>query len=164
MPRHWNRKGQKYIPEVDILLRDANPTRSEIEDEPDPTKREARQRECERARDELMRMYRDWQRGTSPIDFRVRLFCENWIAKNGGRLPQPLNTGRPPNEHHRLLIAVHVEEAIEAHGGKRGSVESALREVAERDRVSYDHVRDVYYDRDPEWRNIVAVELACRKA
>jgi hypothetical protein len=58
---------------------------------------------------------------------------------------------------------MHVEEAIEVHGGKRGSVEVALLEVAKRDGVSYDHVRDIHYDRDPEWRRIVAVELDRRK-
>jgi hypothetical protein len=59
---------------------------------------------------------------------------------------------------------VHVEEAIEASGGKRGSVKAALREVAKRDGVSYDHVRDIHYDPDAEWRRIVAVELDRRKA
>jgi hypothetical protein len=165
MPRHWHRKSQKYVPEIEILLRNANPTRSEIEGELDRKKREARQRERDIARDELMRMYRDWNSGTSSIlDFRVRLFCERLIAENEGRIPPPLNTGRPPDKHRRLLIAVHVKEAIEASGGKRGSVKAALSEVARRDGVSYDQVRDIHYDPDPDWRGIVAVELSRRKA
>ena len=164
MPRRWNRKGQKYIPEIEILLRNASPTWLEIEGELDPIKRRVHERERDIARDELMRMYRDWLRGVSPIDFRVRVSCERWIAKNGSHLPRPLNTGRPPDKHRRLLIAVHVKEAIEASGGKRGSVEAALLEVARREGVSYDYVRDIHYDRDPECRRIVAVELARRQA
>jgi hypothetical protein len=58
---------------------------------------------------------------------------------------------------------VHVQEAIEARGRKRGSVEEALREVAERDGVSYDHVKDIYNDPDPDWRYTVAVELSRRR-
>jgi hypothetical protein len=164
MPRRLKRKGQKETPGIETFMRDGNPTWFEIEGEPDPAKREARQHACRLARDELLRVYREWKRGTlPPLDFRVRFFCEQWIAENDGRLPSPLNTGRPADEHHRLLIAVHVKEAIEARGGKRGSVEAALREVAERHRLSYDQVRDIHYDRDPEWRHVVAVELVRRK-
>jgi hypothetical protein len=119
MPRRWKRKRPKIISPIDILLRNANPLRSEIEDEPDPRKREERQRECDIARDELMRMYRNWLRGASHIDFQVRVFCEQQIVKNGGHMPPPLNTGRPPDKDRRLLIAVHVQEAIKASGGKR---------------------------------------------
>jgi hypothetical protein len=164
MPRRWKRKGQKYIPEIAILLRNAMPTCLEIKGEPDPTKREACRHECEIARDELLRMYRARERGDLPtLDFQVRNCCEQWIAQNGGRIPPPLNTGRPPDKHRRLLIAVHVKEAIGASGGKWGSVEAALQKVAGRERLSYDQVRDIHYDPDPEWRRAVAIELSWRK-
>jgi hypothetical protein len=53
-----------------------------------------------------------------------------------------------------------VQEAIDARGKKRGSVEEALNEVAERARVSYDRLREIYYDSD---RLAVEVELDRRK-
>jgi len=166
MPRRWKRKSQKYLPEIEILLRDAIPTWFEIEGEFDSKKREMRGRESEIAKDELVRIYRDARkRGVlNKLDFRLRLFCERLMAQDDDRLPPPLNTGRPSDEHRRLLIALHVKEAIEARGSRRGSVEAAVREVAARDGLSYDQVRDIYYDRDPEWRHVVAVEFARRKA
>jgi hypothetical protein len=113
------------------------------------------------ATDKLLKLCRDAEKqGTvDQLDPAVRIFCDTQKARNAGRLPKSKG-GRPTDEHHRLLIAVHVQEAIEARSGRRGSVEEALREVAERDGVSYDHVRDIYYDPDPEWRDTVAKELA----
>jgi hypothetical protein len=161
MPRRWKRKGQKYFPEIDILLRDAVPTWTEIEGEPDGLKRRKRRRECDGARDDLVRLYRDAQkRGTlHNLDIRIRHSCEQLADQNGGQLPRALNTGRPADEHRRLLIAVHVRESIEARGGKRGSVIAALDEVAKRHALSFDQVRDIYYDPNPEWRRTVEVEL-----
>ena len=45
------------------------------------------------------------------------------------------------------MIAVHLKEAIERHGGpeKRGSKEKAFKEIAKCDGASYDHVKDIYY-------------------
>ena len=61
------------------------------------------------------------------------------------------------------MIAVHVEEEIEAGGRKWGSVEEALKEVAKRDGAAERYVRNIYNDRDPEWRCTVDAELARRK-
>jgi hypothetical protein len=84
------------------------------------------------------------------------------MERNHGRLPDPKG-GRPTDEHRRLLIAAHVREAIASHSGKWGSVELALKQVAKDDGVSYEYVREIHYDRDPEWRRVVDVELAWRK-
>src|SRR5262249_18828983 len=144
---------------------DANPTWSEIEGEPDLEKREARKRECKIAIDELVKIYREHEkRGTlHTLDIRVRLICGQLKTRNAGQFPPPLNTGKPPDLHHRLLFAVHVREEIEALGGKHGAVKAALEAVAKRENVSFEHLRDIHYDRDREWRNIVAAELGRRK-
>jgi hypothetical protein len=158
------RKGAEYRPEIAVLLRDAQATDDEIKREPDAGRRRERRRERDFARDRLLKLCRDAEkRGTfDQLDPMLRLYCRMQKERNAGVLPKPKG-GRPTSEHHRLLIAVHVHEAIEARGGTRGSVELALREVAQRYGAAYDHVRDIYYDRDPEWRRAVAAELARRR-
>jgi hypothetical protein len=178
MPRR--RKGtENYTPSIDVLLRDAMPTYREIAGEPDLRKRREKERARDFAIDCLAKMYRDAQkrrpRGrprkvpevaerkqTGQLDPRVRIFCEQLKDHNHGRLPRPKG-GRPTAEHRRLLIAVRLHEAIEARGRKRGAVKEALSEVAECYGLSYDHVWDIYRDRDPEWLDTVAVELARRE-
>jgi hypothetical protein len=97
------------------------------------------------------------------LDPAVRFACELLKDKNGGRPPKAKG-GRPTDEHRRFLIAVTVQGLIEADPKKRGSVERALQKTSERLGVSYDHVRDIHYDRNPEWRRAVALELARREA
>jgi hypothetical protein len=147
-----------------VLLRDAQPTFNEIEGEPDVRKRRERERARDFAIGKLLKMHRDAEKQGSlnQLDLQVRMFCDAHKARNAGVLPKSKG-GRPLDEHRRLSIAVHVHEAIEARGRKRGSVEEALREVAERDCVSYDHVRDIYHDPDPEWQSTVAAELSRRR-
>jgi hypothetical protein len=147
-----------------MLLRDAEPLYSEIEGEPDDAKR----RECERRRDfargELFKIYRDAEKrgAVQALPIEVQMFCEQEKARNGGILPKSRG-GRPTKEHERLLVAVHVLEAIAALGKQRGRVEIALRETADRFGLTYDHVRDIHYDRDPKWQRIVSVEMAWRQ-
>jgi hypothetical protein len=164
MPRRP--KGEKYAPpEIPTLLRDAQPTWREIEGERDASKRRERKRAQNIATDALVTMYRNIGDVVTLLDIfdpRIRIFCEDLKAHNGGRVPRPKG-GRPPNENKRLRIAASVREAIEAGGKRRGSVDAALEKAADRFHVSYDTVRDIYYDRDPEWRRIVGVELARRK-
>jgi hypothetical protein len=150
------RKGIDYCPPIPVLLRDANPTRAEISGDPEA---------CERrdlARGRLAKMYREAEkrRGIDRLDFDVRMFCEQ-LKREQGCLPK-LKGGRPTAEHRRLLTRVRVEEAIKRRGEKRGSVKAAIEEVAERYGVSYDHVSDIYKDRDPDFR-AVAVELDLRR-
>jgi hypothetical protein len=158
------RKGTKYTRELPVLLRDAQPTWREIDGEPNAHRRRERIRSRDTAIDALTKMYRDAQKrgATARLDVRVRNFCEGLKSRNRGRLPKSKG-GRPTGEHRRLLLAIKVHEAIEARGNRRGSVESALSEVASRLGVSYDHLRDIHYDRDPKWRRAVKAELARRK-
>jgi hypothetical protein len=158
------RKGTKYTRELPLLLRDAQPTWREIEGEPNAQRRRERIRARDLAYGELIKIYRDAERcgAVCRLDIRVRSFCEAVMARNRGRLPTPKG-GRPADQHRRLLLAVKIHEEIRARGKKWGSVESALNDVAARLGVSYDHLRDIYYDPDPEWRAAVEVELAHRK-
>ena len=152
------------LPEISVLLRHAQPLHKEIEGETDSRARRERERARDFARDCLFKMYRYAEkRGKlGDLDIRVRFFCEQLRLHNDGILPRAKG-GRPVSDHRRLLIAVHVHQEIEALGRKKGSVEKALKHVAEDDGVSYEYVREIHYDRDPEWRRIVAVELARRK-
>jgi len=101
------------------------------------------------------------RRSLHRLDPRVRNFCEDLKASNSGHLPKPKG-GRPfgDRDNKRFWLAIKVHEAIEARGKKRGSVEEALNEVAERERVSYDRLREIYYDSDPQ---AVKIELDRRK-
>lgn len=161
MPRR--RKGADYCPEIYTLLRDAQP-RAEIGDKCDTRTPRERERARELAIGRLVKIYREAEnRGRiDELDFCVHMFCEELKKRNQGQLPKAKG-GRPTAEQRRLLIAVHLEEAIERRGKLRGSVKAALEEVAASDGVSYDHVSDIYKDRGPEFRRTVAVELVLRR-
>jgi hypothetical protein len=161
--------------ELPVLLRDAQPTWHEIAGKPNQRKRRERERARVSALEVLMRMYREAEeRGAlGQLDPRIRNCIEGEKARNGGRLPKPKG-GKPlgHRDNKRFLLAVQVQEAIEARGEKRGSVAEALEEVAERegrneegpsDRDLNDRLREIHYDRDPEWRRDVKLELARRK-
>jgi hypothetical protein len=158
---------ERYIPEISTLLRDAEPTWAEIEGEQDPRKRRDRERARDVANDELLSMYRDAEKrdALDQLDYRVRVHCEQLRERNGGKLPTRKG-GRPFNEHQRLLIAVAVREAISAQTSKRKNVARAIRDVFERYRarfnISIETIRDLHYDRDPEWQRTVAAEMAFR--
>jgi hypothetical protein len=124
-------------------------------------------------------MYRDAEkrRQLDRLDPLVRLFCEELKRRNLGELPKAKG-GRPANQNRRLLIAVRVREAIAEFGGKRGSVDRALRAVANQERKAaklrragilrddyYEYVKEIHYDydRDPELRSDVDVEIDRRK-
>jgi hypothetical protein len=142
--------------ELSVLLRDAQPTPCEIDAEA-----EARARS---AREALMRMHRDAEKRGSRLDQRVRNFIEGVKARNDGRLPKPKG-GRPfgDRDHDRFLLAIKVQEAIEARGEKRGSIAGALKEIAEPEDIDYDRLREIHYDPDPGWRRDVKLEVARRK-
>lgn len=163
MPRR--RKGIVYCPEISVLLRDAQPTQAEMK-ETDALKRRAQAVDC------LTKIYRDTKklRQLSQVDrARVRIFCALLKDRNRGSLPKPKKAkgGRPTSEHRRVLIAAHVQEAIERNGQKHGSKEKAFKEVAESDGASYDHVKDIYYrafgeNYNPDFREAVDLKLAKR--
>jgi hypothetical protein len=110
-----------------------------------------------------MKMYLDADKhGTMyRLDITVRNLCEGLKARNRGRLPKPKG-GRPTDARGRLLIAIEVQEAIDAYGKKRGSLEQALKDVSERRKIGYDYVREVYYGPDRKWRLAIKAELALR--
>lgn len=148
------------MPAIEVLLRDAQPTRSEILGDP-----EARQRR-DLAIDGLVKMYNDAKRARKikKLDYRVGMFCEELKKRNHGRLPKAKG-GRPSAEHRAVLIAMRVHEAIKRGGGKWGGKEKAYKDVAERHGASYDHVKDIYQrafgkHHDPDFRQ--AVDLALR--
>lgn len=174
------RKGADYLPFVPLLMRDAITTDVEIEHEPDPCKR----RKLKRTRDEAIArlMKLSW-------DPHVRVFLDHLRDHYGDDLPKAKG-GRPANEHRRLLIAVHVREAIERRGGKHGDIEAAIKEIAERDELfderkrqrpsgrkgrqvsepqpsepatRYDYIKEILKDTDPDWHRAVAVELKLRR-
>ena len=157
------RRGTKYDFEVATLLRDAEPTWAEIEGQPNRRKRVENERARDHAIDELVLMYRDAaKRGAlARLDPRVAIFCERLKDRNAGRLPRPKG-GRPTDPHRRLLIEMTVIEAIEAEGRKRGAVERAMRQAAERFGIKYRRVREIHYDRDPDWKRDVRVSWALR--
>jgi hypothetical protein len=158
------RKGEKYVPEINSLLRDMLPTRQEIKGERHPQRRRANKRAQDKAVDELVTIYRDHEaRGKlSELDPRVQMVCEDLKRKNGGKLPRRKG-GRPADLHRRLLIAIGVRESVESRTGTQKAVEQALAEVATKFNITPRTVRDIYYDRKPEWRKLLCAEIARRR-
>jgi hypothetical protein len=148
---------------ISLLLADAQLTNAAIEREPDPRNRRALERARDFAFDCLTKMYRDAEkRGElARLDSRVYLFCKLQMDRHGGCLPKPKG-GRPTKEYDRFWIAIHLLEAIEGGGEKRGCVDAAIKEVAERHHTTYRYVRNIFYDPDPKWRRAVLLELAQR--
>jgi hypothetical protein len=156
------RKGEKYIPEIAVLLRDAQPTLREIEGEPDLRKRQNNIRNRDIAVDELVTIFRDHEKQDrlDELPAEVQIRCKKWKQQNGGRLPRRKG-GRPTDEQKKIWIAVSVAEALRAQTGKRKSVTQAVRHVHEtlifngkRRTVPVPTIRDYYYDPDSEWRRV----------
>jgi hypothetical protein len=161
------RKGEKYVPEIAILLRDAQPTWREREGEPDPKKWKENKRKEEDATDQLITIYCDHeeQGWLDELDLQVRFFCEQLKSWNGGKLPRRIG-GRPDGSHRRLLIAMSVREAIaqKKAAGTRGAVEQAFKDVAVKFNITPRSVQDIYYDRDPEWMDDLNASIALRSS
>jgi len=152
------RKGTEHRSELAILLRDALPLTHELE-QPNPDRRHEVLRRFDIARDVLIGMYQEANRSGSmqQLDAGVRMICEEWMRQNGGKLPSRKG-GRPKDEHARLLIWLHVHDAIQGGMG----VVNAIRAVAAELPRTYEHVRDIWYDDDPEWRKWTELTLAMR--
>jgi hypothetical protein len=151
----------QHRPALEVVLRDAQPTGRELENDPDAQERQAR------AMERLSSDYRAAKtRGTlHKLDPRIRNLCERYEAEFG-HLPKSKG-GRPPNAHRRLLIAFTLDEEIKARGPGWGNLESALWAVVARLGVDYDEVKDIHYDivrgRDPELVRDIEIERAHRK-
>jgi hypothetical protein len=159
------RKGEKHVPEIPILLRDAQPTWQEIDGELDQKKRRENERKRDGAIDELITIYREFEeRGrVRELDPHIRLFCEQLKRRNGGKLPKRVG-GRQTDMHRRLRIAMSVRDAITKKEavGARGAVQQALKEVATKFNIAPRSVRDIYYDQDPQWLYELKAEIARR--
>jgi hypothetical protein len=164
MPRRRDPKTR----ELSVLLRDAKPTWHEIEGEPS-----ARKRSRDSAINELIKigqtgMHRGEKLGALDL-CRIRNFC-NDLGRNRKIRMRGLpkrNGGRPKESPARLRLAVAIWEAIETNRKKpeneREKASSVLEKVAHRLHKKLSYVREVYYDRDPEWRPAVEAELFFNK-
>jgi hypothetical protein len=128
---------------LQVLLRDAQPTRREIDDEPDGHKRRERERARDTAIDVLIRIVRTKRFQGKTLgaleQLRVNNFIRELMARNGGRLPKP--KGGRPQEHPRRLRIV-----AEVLGEDTESTDAALLKVAARLGMSYAYVKECYYD------------------
>ena len=87
----------QILPDISVLLRDAQPIHAEIAGEPDPRKRRERERARRLATDYLVKIYNDAKkaRRIQELDFDVRMFCEDLKKRNRGRLPNQRGGGLP---------------------------------------------------------------------
>jgi hypothetical protein len=159
-----------------ITVREAMVTGLEIRGEADPGERRKNELARDRARAELMRMYRKARDGgrlheLDRLDPRVRRFCEDLIAHDPAAAAKAnkRRIGAPARTGDRMEIAVAVELEIEALGGGRGAIAKALGHVAQRYRIAERYrptreaVRKIHEDRDPEWRLALRAGVAIRK-
>ena len=156
------RKGRAYVPELSILLRDAAPLTSELEGSDLALVKEAGRRR-DIARDILFGRYRDAAAaGTlDQLNAGVRSLCEEMKRSNAGHLPKRKG-GRPGDQDFRLTVWLRAHDAIK---GGSGAVK-ALREVAASlsPPRTYEHVRDIWYDRTAAWTRLTTATLAERQA
>jgi len=152
-------RGHRDVPILAVLLRDAQPRWVEIEGESDARKREERHRAFDIARDELVRFYSEAETDgrLAELDPRIRALCEEWMAENGGLLPRRKG-GAPRDEHFRMMLHMAVRHRIAT--GTSRTADHALHTVAEQAGRSYELVRAIFYDPDPEWQRAAAAEWA----
>ncbi len=157
-------RGNRYIPSLPFLLRDAQPTYWELEGEPDARRRKENERRRDVARDELLRRYVEAEAASQldELPRSIRELVEDWRRENGGELPRRKG-GAPADPHWRMSIHLAAKQAVDSgvHEG-RGAIAS-LEALADEACLSYESVRGVYYDKDPEWRRAVKAEIARRE-
>jgi hypothetical protein len=159
------RKSPHYVAEIATLIRAAQPTYAEIEGEPDLDKRQKRQRECDRATDELIGISRNrrlFGQLSRADQLQIQWFI-NGLKRSRREFPTRKG-GRPPDQHRRLLIAVKMAELI-----KRGAtVADASKLVCGWHNAYFNgslepkSVEAIYYDKDSEWQRLLHVELSRR--
>jgi hypothetical protein len=176
-----------------MLLRYARPTGRELEGRPnllvlrdgavdavDP--RKAREATLQRnlAIHQLTVVWRDakkaGQLGRLPAD--VRFFVEGLIRENGGKLPKP-RIGRPRDRYHslrRILIYLKLQGELTARKPPPRKLQATLKDIAKNlnitseetgrgtiRAVSYEEIREIYYDRSPEFQDAVKATIAMRE-
>jgi hypothetical protein len=152
-------RGNREVFDLATLLRDAQPTRREIADEADPRRRKERQRAYELARDALVRMYLEAEAEgrLAQLDPAVRDICHQWKEVGGGKLQRPKG-GALADEHWRMMLHMAVRQRLE--GTAPQKVTGAIRRVAEESGRSYEAVRTIWYDPDPEWQRAANADWA----
>jgi hypothetical protein len=95
----------------------------------------------------------------------ARFFVERLIRMNGGKLPKlRLPPGRPRDRRNKALVVyLAVLKELDALGPGHGNKTKAIEAVARCYRKSPEDVRDIFYNRHPEWRETVRLELALRQ-
>jgi hypothetical protein len=155
-------RGSVYVPTLSFLLSDAQPTWRALEGEPDPRTRRRRERQRDEARDELIRIYTEAE-STGALETlapSIKELCERWATENEGHLPKRKG-GAPRDDHFRLTIhvaAIQALAAIPEPSRTKGFTDRTLRDVAARVGRSYESVRNIFYDPDPDWQRAAAVE------
>lgn len=146
------RKSRRYVPEVSILLRDAELRTDELNDSD-------RLRDRDLARDELLRMYGQAERVSDlqGLDPDVRLFCEDLKRANGGTLPARKG-GRPKDDQRRLMICRKVQARVNTGEGLVDAINNVA--AAECPPLSYEAIRGIWFDPSPEWKRDKHVTLA----
>jgi hypothetical protein len=113
-----------------------------------------------------VRLYREAKRAGALDKLRVdaRFFVERLIHMNGGRLPKlRLPPGRPRDRlSKRLVVHLAVLKELDALGPRHGNKTKAIEAVARRHGRSPQDVRDIFYNRHPEWRETQAGTRAAR--
>jgi len=148
-------------------VRDARREGPEIEDKPDQKKARQAAQARDVARAELMQLYRIARkaRQLDQLPFDVRFFVEDLIRANGGKLPElRLPPGRPRSWHKMMVIHLAVLEELEALGPGHGNKMKAIKAVAQRFNKRWEDVRDIFYNRHPDWSEAVRLSIALRHA
>jgi hypothetical protein len=152
--------------ELSTLLREAQPTWSEIDGEPNKLKRKERERSRDIATKTLITIkntgkFRGEKLGT--LDrLRVSSFIKELMDRNGGRLPTSRGV-KPQESPVRLQHAVAILKAIETNSEKpkreQEKVSSVLKTVAHNSGKQLSYIKEIYYDlRLPKWRGTVKAE------
>jgi hypothetical protein len=146
-------------------VRDAQRAGREIDDTPDPRKAREAARARDIARTELVHLYQEAKRAHAldKLSLDIRFFIEDLIRANGGKLPKlRLPPGRPRNPHKMMLVHLAVLEELDALGLGHGNITKAIETVARRVHRRAQDVRDIFYNRHPEWQEAVRVSIALR--
>jgi len=149
-----------------LEVRDAQQAGREIDDTPDPRKAREAARARDLARAELVHLYREAKRAhaLNKLSFDARFFVEDLIRANGGRLPKlRLPPGRPRKRHEMMVVHLAVLEELDALGPGHGNKTNAIEAVARRYHRRSQDVRDIFYNRHPEWSEAVRLSIALRQ-
>lgn len=98
-----------------------------------------------------------------PSELELELLAWSLRKNNGGELPKPKG-GRPDEEHKHLLLIRDIEQRKRALGGAR-KTSQAIKQAAAAYKfgkvgITAKRAKEIYYNRDPEWKRLVKAEAA----